>query len=504
MTSTYAGERTEKAIKERVRNELAGTIAKDPQASQNTPRHISIPEFTGETHDTVHIVQSYCRKGYAMGAWPTIRSVLFHRSTKVHFHLIADEDAMPEDVSLFEEVVKQFSNVKVSYAADSARWLTKAAGFQAQNDFKTQLPPCSLVRMWTADIFPDLDAAIVLDTNDVVVLADIGELWSMFSEFEKDELIGASLEQTPHYNKFLQPTHPAYDARWKGVVDDHGFNCGVLLMNLTKLRAWNWAGKTGIVAVEAKVKGLKTFGSLAENDMWNYQAMKTPEILHKLPCNFNVILYGGGWGLWSQQTNRLNENGCAATPIKIMQGTGRSFKHHELGLFESFFKDHREAVFSAGDGFLSRSLAMAPTMYYNSLPTAKDKYRSKHDRWATPSAPRTDEEVHIAISICDVDIRKLTAFFKSLLFHRSTPLHIYFIADVSNTARIRAKWEELEAGTPFVGLQLSYVHLEEHAYKYEKTVLNSRVRLASETAQHWSGFNRVRARNIFCAADCSL
>ena len=48
------------------------------------------------------------------------------------------------------------------------------------------------------------------------------------------------------------------------------------------------------------------FGFLAENDVWQYATMKEPHIIHKIPCSWDIILYGGGPGLYSGASSRSN------------------------------------------------------------------------------------------------------------------------------------------------------------------------------------------------------
>ena len=52
--------------------------------------------------------------------------------------------------------------------------------------------------------------------------------------------------------------------------------------------------------------GRRYFGFLAENDVWQYATMKEPHIIHKIPCSWDIILYGGGPGLYSGSSSRSN------------------------------------------------------------------------------------------------------------------------------------------------------------------------------------------------------
>ena len=116
--------------------------------------------------------------------------------------------------------------------------------------------------------------------------------WSVFAEFEPEQFVGSVLEQTQHYNRFANKAHQHYDPNWNDpnpVMDEYGFNCGVLLLNLTRMRARRWtesdyplalatearkkpnrAGVDGNPGEPVRGQGLRYFGFLAENDVWQY------------------------------------------------------------------------------------------------------------------------------------------------------------------------------------------------------------------------------------------
>ena len=312
--------------------------------------HVDAPNVWYE--DTVHILVTMCGDKYVtshkMG--PYIRSLLFHRSCRIHFHVMADRAAWTDTKKLFkDEVIGRFPHVEVTFVnrKKNDRWIKRANDLQQNLAFPTSLPGCSFVRIWADGILPELDAVIVMDTNDEIILGDIADLWSVFAEFEEEQFVGSVLEQTQHYNRFANKKHQHYDPNWNdpnAVMDEYGFNCGVLLLNLTRMRARHWteadyplalaqearakpnrAGVDGNPGDPVRGKGLRYFGFLAENDVWQYAVMKEPHIIHKIPCSWDIILYGGGPGLYSGNSARSNPRGCACTPIRLMHGTGGSF-----------------------------------------------------------------------------------------------------------------------------------------------------------------------------------
>ncbi|VDP38123.1 unnamed protein product [Schistosoma margrebowiei] len=67
---------------------------------------------------------------------------------------------------------------------------------------------------------------------DILLNTDIIELWNHFDYFEETQSIGIGLEQNPYFQKVMTKL----DSNWKG----YGYNNGVLLLHLSKIRSTNW------------------------------------------------------------------------------------------------------------------------------------------------------------------------------------------------------------------------------------------------------------------------
>ncbi|VDP52960.1 unnamed protein product [Schistosoma margrebowiei] len=72
---------------------------------------------------------------------------------------------------------------------------------------------------------------IVLDI-DILLNTDIIELWNHFDYFNVTQSIGIGLEQNPYFQEVMT----RLESDWKG----YGYNNGVLLLHLSKLRSTNW------------------------------------------------------------------------------------------------------------------------------------------------------------------------------------------------------------------------------------------------------------------------
>lgn len=180
--------------------------------------------------------------------------------------------------------------------------------------------------------------------------------------------------------------------------------------------------------------------------------MKQPEIIHKIPCSWDVILYGGGVGLYSGRSANSNPGGCSCTPIRLMHGTGGSFKKHPLGRFHEFYRgDTGIEPALRSRAFRPSPIRMDPGL--NALPGAADPHRSRHDRLqeapaAAAAMAAAGELVHVMMFVCGAEYGlKILHFLKALLFHRSTHVHFHFVADqearpVLKQVRASARSEE--------------------------------------------------------------
>jgi len=133
-------------------------------------------------------------------------------------------------------------------------------------------------------ILPDAmreDKVLVLDT-DVTVLTDMHPLWKMFERFSVGEALGLVENQSNWYVKAL-----SYGQRpWPAL--GRGFNTGVMLMHLRRLRdrkfSRSWENVTKCVL------GHIPETSLADQDVINAMINEQPSIVYKIECTWNIQL----------------------------------------------------------------------------------------------------------------------------------------------------------------------------------------------------------------------
>uniref|UniRef100_A0A095C6V6 Glycosyltransferase-like protein LARGE2 n=1 Tax=Schistosoma haematobium TaxID=6185 RepID=A0A095C6V6_SCHHA len=118
------------------------------------------------------------------------------------------------------------------------------------------------LKLMLTEILPtNINKVIVLD-NDILLNIDIIELWNHFENFNQIQSIGIGLEQNPHF----QDVMPKLESNWEG----YGYNNGVLLFDLSKIRLTLWNELWIVITRNAlDTQGYLTTGEQSMNYMAN-------------------------------------------------------------------------------------------------------------------------------------------------------------------------------------------------------------------------------------------
>ncbi|CAI2734682.1 unnamed protein product [Schistosoma spindalis] len=141
----------------------------------------------------------------------------------------------------------------------------------------------SCLKLLLPEIIPkSVKQVIVLDTC-LLLNADINELWDHFRYFKSSQILGVTMEQNPEFEVVMKSLIKG----WRG----YGYNSGVVLMDLAKLRsvAWNHLWMSAIKFV------MKTMGYLlaGEQGVINLITLRNNKIFYKIPCEWNIQLSSG-------------------------------------------------------------------------------------------------------------------------------------------------------------------------------------------------------------------
>ncbi|XP_053141500.1 xylosyl- and glucuronyltransferase LARGE2 isoform X2 [Hemicordylus capensis] len=204
-----------------------------------------------------------------------VKSILFHRKNPLHFHLITDSVAKQILQTLFQSWMVPSVHVSF-YNADDLKlevsWIPN----------KHYSGIYGLMKLTLTKALPaDLSKVIVLDT-DITFATDIAELWAVFGKFSDKQVIGLVENQSDWYLGNLWKNHKPWPALGRG------FNTGVILLLLERLRRIDWEQMWRLTAERELMSMLST--SLADQDIFNAVIKQSPTLVYQLPCFWNVQL----------------------------------------------------------------------------------------------------------------------------------------------------------------------------------------------------------------------
>ncbi|KAM8816245.1 xylosyl- and glucuronyltransferase LARGE2 [Rhynchonycteris naso] len=204
-----------------------------------------------------------------------VKSMLFYRKNPLHLHLVTDAVARNILETLFHTWLVPALRVSF-YDADELKpqvsWIPNKHYSGLYGLMKLVLPGA---------LPPDLARVIVLDT-DVTFASDIAELWALFAHFSDEQVIGLVENQSDWYLGNLWRNHKPWPALGRG------FNTGVILLRLDRLRQTGWEQMWKLTATQELLTLPAT--SLADQDIFNAVIKGHPGLVQPLPCIWNVQL----------------------------------------------------------------------------------------------------------------------------------------------------------------------------------------------------------------------
>uniref|UniRef100_A0A671QTT5 Glycosyltransferase-like protein LARGE1 n=1 Tax=Sinocyclocheilus anshuiensis TaxID=1608454 RepID=A0A671QTT5_9TELE len=234
----------------------------------------STEEGTGDS-ETIHIAIVCAGYNASRDVVTLVKSVLFHRRNPLHFHFITDSIARKILADLFHTWMVPAVHVNF-YDADELKsevsWIPN----------KHYSGIYGLMKLVLTKTLPsDLQKVIVLDT-DITFATDIAELWVVFHKFKGQQVLGLVENQSDWYLGNLWKNHRPWPALGRG------FNTGVILLLLDRLRKLKWEQMWRLTAERELMSMLST--SLADQDIFNAVIKQNPFLVHQLPCFWNVQL----------------------------------------------------------------------------------------------------------------------------------------------------------------------------------------------------------------------
>uniref|UniRef100_A0AAF5PGR8 Glycosyltransferase-like protein LARGE2 n=1 Tax=Wuchereria bancrofti TaxID=6293 RepID=A0AAF5PGR8_WUCBA len=240
-------------------------------------------EYRSQNCQVLHLALVVCGGVHLSYPLSTlIKSILRYRQQAIVLHLLVDDITMRIISLLFN--TWRLPAVKVIYY-NASQYLGRFSWIPNRHYSGRY----GFLKLILNDILPaDVDKVITLDT-DALIMDDIAQLWSFFSKMTSLQAIGLVENLSNWYlinrNTSQRIVWPAWG---------RGFNSGVMLLDLTKLRNISWS----YIWKEIASKNVKDYGpvELADQDVINAVINHHQWIVHKLPCEWNFQL-----GFQSQQ-----------------------------------------------------------------------------------------------------------------------------------------------------------------------------------------------------------
>ncbi|XP_004700780.2 LARGE xylosyl- and glucuronyltransferase 1 [Echinops telfairi] len=228
-----------------------------------------------EKCETIHVAIVCAGYNASRDVVTLVKSVLFHRRNPLHFHLIADTIAEQILATLFQTWM--VPAVRVDFY--NAEELKSEVSWIPNKHYSGIYGLMKLVL--TKTLPANLERVIVLDT-DITFATDIAELWAVFHKFKGQQVLGLVENQSDWYLGNLWKNHRPWPALGRG------YNTGVILLLLDKLRKMKWEQMWRLTAERELMGMLST--SLADQDIFNAVIKQNPFLVYQLPCFWNVQL----------------------------------------------------------------------------------------------------------------------------------------------------------------------------------------------------------------------
>ncbi len=204
------------------------------------------------------------------------KSILFYRRNILHFHFVSDDEGRSTIQNIF--MTWELPAVKISFYP-----ATMAKEFVAWIPNSHYSGVFGLMKLTLPSLLPEsIQKVIVIDT-DVMLMSDILSLWEYFDLIiAHGKLIGIVENQSDWYLGNLWEGHKPWPAIGRG------FNTGVMLFNLKKMRYYNWNHLWSTSTTQALLEYQST--TLADQDIINKIILDKQHLHYVLPCFWNAQL----------------------------------------------------------------------------------------------------------------------------------------------------------------------------------------------------------------------
>jgi len=169
---------------------------------------------------------------------------------------------------------------------------------KSDNNTETEEIKYTYTQKYTLDLFylvpfyhsafpASLQKIIVMDA-DLEFRIDVMDLYKKFKEMNSSQIIGVGFDLTPHYYRLLAPFRSAHPESTAGMPGNQGFNTGVVLYDLAKMRqSQDYLEELDIDRMK-EIKDYHSFlGTVGDQDWLTLVGFSKPWLFYPLGCEYN-------------------------------------------------------------------------------------------------------------------------------------------------------------------------------------------------------------------------
>ncbi|KAL1419518.1 hypothetical protein MTO96_025262 [Rhipicephalus appendiculatus] len=214
------------------------------------------------------LVYVICDNHFDLGI-VAIKSAVAYSTTRLHLIIIADtrnKERLRREYSSWPDSIKK----RVSFDVMSV-WFPK----EKYNEWWAMFKPCATQRLFLTSMLPNVDAVLYVDT-DVIFVHPVEDFWRMFFAMNEWQMAGMAPEtedfNMSHYLK--NALHP--------FVQPFALNAGLLMMNLTRMRAFDL--ESWVMRLKEEFEGRIPY---ADQDLLNIVFARYPQGIFTFTCRWN-------------------------------------------------------------------------------------------------------------------------------------------------------------------------------------------------------------------------
>lgn len=225
-----------------------------------------------------------------------LSSLFAHTSTPLHILIITDDSSLPVARNvLFEVTAKHPNNIQVDfYRVDNVVEPLQGLVSYMQPHFTYKegayySDALFFLSIGIHRVFPH--KRLIMTDIDIKFLSDIKELYLHFDRFGPNAVIGIAQEQQPVYRHLLhnfRRKNPSTRVGSPLPDGKQGFNSGILLLNLERMRESTIYND--VISAETVDKLTKKYyfkGHLGDQDFFSLISFEYEDLFYVLPCTWN-------------------------------------------------------------------------------------------------------------------------------------------------------------------------------------------------------------------------